>query len=58
MSGYICPNSFCREPVPIPDDDGLSFCERCGERVEAEEAIEFDRQDIAYWKARGKGWED
>jgi hypothetical protein len=44
--------------VPIPDDDGCSFCWRCGEMVEAEKVIEFDREDIAYEKMRNRGWED
>jgi len=37
---YVCPHSDCREQVPDPDDDGLSFCERCGELVEAEKVID------------------
>jgi hypothetical protein len=57
-TGYVCPFSDCRESVPVPDDDGLSFCERCGEQVEPEKVIEFDRDDIAYEKARNTGWED
>jgi len=55
---YVCPHSDCRESVPVPDDRGVSFCERCGEMVEAEKVIEFDRDDIAYEKARNRGWED
>ena len=55
---YICPFSDCREQVPDPDDDGRSFCWRCGEMVEAEKVIEFDREDIAYERARARGWED
>ena len=57
-TGYICPHSFCREVVPAPDDRGISFCEGCGEQVEAEEVIEFDRDDIAYERARSRGWPD
>jgi len=57
-TGYICPNSFCREVVPAPDDRGVSFCERCGEQVEAEEVIEFDPSDRWYERARWRGWDD
>jgi hypothetical protein len=55
---YICPHRDCREQVDPPDEDGLSYCKRCDEQVEAEKVIDLDRDDIAYEKTRNRGWPD
>jgi len=48
----------CGERIVFWDEDDCPICPACDEPCETEKVLNLDREDIAYEKARQRGWED